>query len=791
MQEVEDASAAQDEKIDDLKSALDEEIEDRIEAVATERTRAQTQENLINANLQEEVSRATSAENQKVNKPATSPNGTAGQFLKTLGDGQTQWDVPGMPSDTQIANAVDDWLDNHPDAVTTVQDGAVSPAKLNTAVRTAYQRAGTAKFYFPSLETGGYSSATALMVVEGKTVLFDASAVNCRTAVMDYYQQLYNNGVFANIDFIVISHYHGDHIGNLDEILEAFPHDDCHAYLPLTPEGYFPDTSYLTDTLLANRANVISILNAKNVQYTEVSDVTTLTVINDFCEIELFNSTITAYTYYNNNLTFDTTNNSQLSNMYNNYSMVSLVKTGDIYSMFPGDIERGAQDYIIGTRNLPRLFLYAMHHHGIQNDDNTLFLDAIAPEWGVIQTNHTRGLESAASSFASNYAVRHLCSSAYGSHSFAVQKDGGYIMDGDEIERSGWYYSYITLYVDSEYTGTVHDGTSTHPFVNIGEALMHIKESRNLHYYIRVLARQTPYPMMWFRDINVAIDIIGVAQTGVSKPTIQCAYIRNCHALTFSNMIITGTHLNGVTNAYDTVYIGESSVQMTGCEIDSGWNSSIADNYYAIYMRMAELYFTNGEIRNTAYAFQPYRFATFITNGVTFDHVYVCYTTANVDLNIRGKDTISNCTYYIVQRDSAMNTPFNMPKYDTLAEVEALCAYNGTRVMSNPFLIGTTFYRIDGKNVVPYLHLSDYSFGERITDLNNATSLGMYSFASSAANKPSGFPSYGGTLIVNKYSANYFVQIAISNDTGTFQMALRKYNGSFTEWRYLTFEALS
>ena len=39
------------------------------------------------------------------------------------------------PTDAQIATAVDDWLETHPEATTTVEDGAITNAKLNSSLK--------------------------------------------------------------------------------------------------------------------------------------------------------------------------------------------------------------------------------------------------------------------------------------------------------------------------------------------------------------------------------------------------------------------------------------------------------------------------------------------------------------------------------------------------------------------------------------------------------------------------------------------------------------------------------
>ena len=69
----------------------------------------------------------------KLTKPAS--NGTAGQLLRTNGDGTTEWVDQGLPTREQTADAVAAWLDEHPEATTTVQDGALTESKLADQLR--------------------------------------------------------------------------------------------------------------------------------------------------------------------------------------------------------------------------------------------------------------------------------------------------------------------------------------------------------------------------------------------------------------------------------------------------------------------------------------------------------------------------------------------------------------------------------------------------------------------------------------------------------------------------------
>lgn len=66
----------------------------------------------------------------KVDKPTTNPDGQAGQVLRSLGDGGTEWASVGQPTDAQTAAAVAAFLTAHPEYTTTVEDGSLTYKKL-------------------------------------------------------------------------------------------------------------------------------------------------------------------------------------------------------------------------------------------------------------------------------------------------------------------------------------------------------------------------------------------------------------------------------------------------------------------------------------------------------------------------------------------------------------------------------------------------------------------------------------------------------------------------------------
>lgn len=66
--------------------------------------------------------------------PATNDYGVSGQYPRSTGNG-IEWTDYGLPSDEQTAEAVRDWLDDHPEATTTVADNSITADKLTDDLR--------------------------------------------------------------------------------------------------------------------------------------------------------------------------------------------------------------------------------------------------------------------------------------------------------------------------------------------------------------------------------------------------------------------------------------------------------------------------------------------------------------------------------------------------------------------------------------------------------------------------------------------------------------------------------
>ena len=616
---------------------------------------------------------------------------------------------------------------------------------------------GDAMVYFPSLEAGTYSGSSAIMVVKGKTILFDCNSRNNENAVLPFYDDLYEKGLFTNIDYVIISHYHGDHTELLGDILSRYPHVGCHAYIAMSPSGYFYDDSQIP-TVYSNMAAVISDLTNNGVPYTVVDEEMTIEV-NDLCNIELFNSDPTAYTYYLNNTTY-----------YNDYSMVSLVHVGKCNVMFPGDIQRVAQDYIVSNRTLPRLEVYAIHHHNIQHDDNALYLNEIRPNFGVISTSHNRQLESAMWGLCSDYACDHICSTAYSSQIFTLDANAGSACEGIGIARASWRVRTIDFYVDNSYTGNKHDGSSEYPFTNINEANIYIEDKSGIDYNIHVAETETVYPTVHFRNYNCHINVTG----GSGYPIVNGCYVHNCRDLEFFHLKFVNrlTSSNSVTcDIQRSHWVNFDTCVFDGCyDVDP-----VTRRYTTFGIKEAGVYITHCDIMNYTQMVDITRYASVVTNQIDFNNVASCYRIINATTLIRGVDTVTNCDYYMKSGGSGQSIPYDicLPSNTNIATLRALFALNDNNALSNNFILSDKLCSVHGKVLV----------GAEVSDLNDATMEGYYSYASTASNIPSSVSTTGGALLTLRSTSTYWVQLAFPNAQATMKIAMRKHGpDGWTAW---------
>ena len=159
----------------------------------------------------------------KVNKPATNPDGTNGQLLMTNGDGTTQWTNQGTPTAEQVETAVDDWLDEHPEATTTVEDGSLTLQKFSDNLKLATVNDYATPEMYGAVGDGTTDDTAAIkaMLASGKRVYVFSKANYKISEPIDFsgnqLEIYFDNTVFT-----------ASHIGALLEYVVAFKSQMTH-----------------------------------------------------------------------------------------------------------------------------------------------------------------------------------------------------------------------------------------------------------------------------------------------------------------------------------------------------------------------------------------------------------------------------------------------------------------------------------------------------------------------------------------------------------------------------------
>ena len=140
--------------------------------------------------------------NSKLSKPIINPDGTLNYVLVSNGNGTTRWEDPTVMYVPEIYDAVNQWLTAHPEATTTVQDGSITQAKLNSVLQNNLR---SIPFSYNPVLSGrveiwknvpeGYAFPQGFCVVDDTIFLGYSSPNNESNGMI----QRYRNGVYTNL----------------------------------------------------------------------------------------------------------------------------------------------------------------------------------------------------------------------------------------------------------------------------------------------------------------------------------------------------------------------------------------------------------------------------------------------------------------------------------------------------------------------------------------------------------------------------------------------------------------
>ncbi len=191
---------------------------------------------------------------------------------------------------------------------------------------------------------------SALIVAGDTTILIDGGEYSAYPKVTSYIRSL---GI-TELDYVVASHPHSDHIGSLGKIIGDYGAGTL--IMPLVTDDMTPITSSYVNMLeAADEAG-------SKIEFAEVGE--SYTLMED-CTFEIL-APVTDY------------------EDYNNYSIVCRFNYGETSFLFTGDIEEQAERDILGSGADVSADVLKIAHHGSNTSSVKVFLQAVDPEYAVI-----------------------------------------------------------------------------------------------------------------------------------------------------------------------------------------------------------------------------------------------------------------------------------------------------------------------------------------------------------------------------------------------------------------------
>lgn len=322
----------------------------------------------------------------------------------------------------------------------------------------AEEKVEKVRFIFPKFWPNVASGDCNLIKYHGKNILIDCH----NTPQWTYVSNMLNDNNARHIDILVITHYHGDHDGNLENLVNnGYVDSSTTVYMSAETTAY--GTSYSNEM----RAKT-DFLKNRGIGYTVpsegeesiIGDKLKFTFYN--CDKDIIDSYPTKYT--------------------NSCSTVIFMEYGDTRMFYAGDAGQAVFQRLrrLGLPKYP-IDLYKMGHHGIDQRTDPEFIRTLSAKYAV----QSSGIADAAKN---NYGI---CEDAailksIGTKIFPYHMQQDYlefVSDGSSVQCiSGKPYGTSTqrpeirYYVDKNASkNEIQDGSQEHPFSEVMQAVSSVK----------------------------------------------------------------------------------------------------------------------------------------------------------------------------------------------------------------------------------------------------------------------------------------------------------------------------
>lgn len=187
-----------------------------------------------------------------------------------------------------------------------------------------------------------------LIQVNNKNLLIDSGSKSHKKQLVKFLTDLN----ISNLDYVIATHPHEDHIGNMNTVLNSYKVQSFYA-----PKVYSHTKSFeqMIDSLKSNNLKINPIKRGCNtINLGFQTNVEVFSPIND--------------TYDNEN----------------NYSPVIKISFGNNSFLFTGDAEKEIEDKLILLNDDLKADILKVSHHGSSSSTSDSFLNRVSPKYAVI-----------------------------------------------------------------------------------------------------------------------------------------------------------------------------------------------------------------------------------------------------------------------------------------------------------------------------------------------------------------------------------------------------------------------
>ena len=326
------------------------------------------------------------------------------------------------------------------------------------------------KIIFCKAKGNVQSGDATLIKAYDKNVLIDTHVADVKTQIEDFLDR--NDA--SHLDYVILSHYHPDHIGNVVNLInDGYIDSDTTVYLP----GF---TTLINDSagLTTNYQTVNNALIGANVPTVQPTESTTL---------EIGEATFKFF-----NCTQDIFDNIEHYTSYNDCSTVVELDYGYRKALFTADIEVKPFERFERLNQFPyKINLYTVEHHGINYTASVLpFIQRITPDYAVQSAELGDFATGAIGQGATTIFLKDKNCKLYSTYNnsediiFGMSKNKLDCKQGIENYSASNRTPDIPIYVDASVSSSNRDGSQNQPYKYLQEALSRIPMNEHTNYII-------------------------------------------------------------------------------------------------------------------------------------------------------------------------------------------------------------------------------------------------------------------------------------------------------------------